>query len=120
MWRYWAHAVLWAFESDQAEDVSVEVGGFGEYGESRGVFSLAGPERILAAGGEFFHQGLKAVNGPSVAGLSGLFFALDGFSGLGLGGGVAVPAVGVEFSVLEEHANPCLSHVPFDVIREQA
>ena len=49
---------LRALQTDQAEHVTLEIGGFRECGKSRGVFSLADAADVFAACGEVVHQGL--------------------------------------------------------------
>ena len=42
----WEQAFLWALEAEQAEDVTVESGGFRECGKPRGILSLVQPNTI--------------------------------------------------------------------------
>ena len=98
--------------------MSLEIRGFSERGETPDVFALADAAGVFAAGGEFVHQALKAVDGPAVRGLFSLLLSLNGLAGLGLGDGIAVPANRVEFFVLEQHRSDGLARVPFDIVCE--
>ena len=80
--------------------MSLEIRGFGERGEPSGVFPLANAAGVLAAGGEFVHQAVEAVDGPAVRGLFGPLVSLQRLAGLGLGDGIAAPSGRVEFFVL--------------------
>ena len=48
---------LCPLESKQAEDVTLEIGGFRECGKPRGMLSLADAADVFASCGEFVHQG---------------------------------------------------------------
>ena len=54
---YWEQVLLSTLESEQVEDVALEIGGFRESGKPRGMLSLADSADVFASCGEFAHQG---------------------------------------------------------------
>lgn len=100
--------------------MSLEHRGFGKGDEAGDVLALTGTAGILAAGGEFVHHTVETVNGRAVRGLLGSFLSKGRLTGLSLGDGIALPAGGVAFFVLEQHGGQGLADMSFDVAGQHA